>query len=154
MIVTDLAHVSEQIAKSAEFEKAIAFLRRTDLATLADGIFELEGKRVYASVQSYTTFPIGTLFKFEAHRQHIDFQYMVEGEETIGWIPAQQIAFDTPYDAAGDIQFGSAPTRDLVLVKLRRQQLTVLFPSDGHAPRHTVSEPTPVKKIVVKVAVE
>lgn len=153
MIVTDLKHAHEQIPQTASFEKALAFLQRNDLATLSDGTIEIDGKRVYASVQSYETFPSGTPFKFEAHRAYIDIQSIVVGAETIGWTPAECIAFDTPYNSANDIRFGAAPIESTIAVALQRGQLVVLFPSDGHAPRHSVRTTVPVKKIVVKVAV-
>jgi YhcH/YjgK/YiaL family protein len=153
MIVTDLAHAKEQIPQTPRFMLALNFLERTDLATLAEGTIEIDGKRVFASVQWYTTFAAGAPFKFEAHQKYIDIQYMVEGEEMIGWVPSDQITFDTPYDTTGDIQFGTAPTNQAINIKLKRNDLTVLFPSDGHAPRHTVTQSMPVKKIVVKVAV-
>jgi YhcH/YjgK/YiaL family protein len=153
MIVTDLEHAREQLEPSTTFHQALMFLNRADLSTLPDGTIEIDGKRVYASIQSYATFPSGTPFKFEAHREYIDFQYIVAGEETMGWTPANRIAFNTPYDTAGDIQFGVAPADATMVVRLRRGQLAVLFPSDGHAPRHAINAPMPVKKIVIKVAV-
>ncbi len=153
MIITDLPHAHEQIASTATFEKALAFLRRNDLATLPDGTIEIDGKRVYASVQSYETFASGTPFKFEAHRAYIDIQYIVAGAETIGWTPTECVAFNTPYDSANDIQFGTAPVESTIKVSLTQGQLVVLFPSDGHAPRHSFGAVMPVKKVVIKVAV-
>jgi len=153
MIVTDLEHTHEQLPQTIAFQQAIAFLKRTDLTTLPDGTSTIDGKRVYASIQSYATFPRGTPYKFEAHRQYIDIQYIVDGEEAIGWTPAEQIAFNTPYDSVGDIQFGIAPVEHSIEVRLQRGQLVVLYPSDGHAPRHSINASMPVKKIVIKVAV-
>jgi YhcH/YjgK/YiaL family protein len=153
MIITDLEHASEQLPQTSAFQHAIAFLKRTDLPTLPDGTIEIDGKRVYASIQSYETFPSHTPYKFEAHRQYLDIQYIVDGEEAIGWTPANQIAFNTPYDSVGDIQFGVAPVEQTMAVNVRRGQLVVLYPSDGHAPRHSIRAAMPVKKIVIKVAV-
>lgn len=154
MIVTDLEHAREQLPQSSTFQQAIAFLTRTDLANLPDGTIEIDGKRVYASIQSYTTFSKTTPYKFEAHREYIDIQFIVDGEESIGWTPANQIAFNTAYDPAGDIQFGTELVDATMAVHLRRGQLVVLYPSDGHAPRHSINTSMPVKKIVVKVAGE
>ncbi|MBI5034766.1 MAG: YhcH/YjgK/YiaL family protein [Chloroflexi bacterium] len=153
MIITDLEHAHEQIAPTPSFEKALAFLRRNDLATLPDGNIEIDGKRVFAMVQSYETFASDAPFKFEAHRAYIDIQYIVAGAESIGWTPTECIAFNTPYDSTNDIHFGVAPTESMMTVSLQQGQLAVFYPSDGHAPRHSFGAVMPVKKIVVKVAV-
>lgn len=153
MIITDLEHAFEQLPQTSAFQHALAFLQRADLATLPDGIIEIDGKRVYASIQSYATFPSGAPYQFEAHRQYIDIQYVVDGAEAMGWTPANQITFNTPYDPVGDIQFGVAPVDATMAVNVRRGQLVVLYPSDGHAPRHSIRAAMPVKKIVIKVAV-
>jgi biofilm protein TabA len=152
MIVTDIEHARNQMPQTQSFQQAIRFLERQDLATLPDGTIEIDGRRVYASVQSYDTLPIDAPFRFEAHREYIDVQYMVGGEETIEWAPAIGIAFEGTYDATGDIQFGTV-AGTTTPVRLERGQLAVLFPSDGHAPRHTTRAPGRVKKIVIKIAV-
>lgn len=153
MIITNLEYAAEQLPQTSAFQHAIAFLQRADLPTLPDGIIAIDDQRVYASVQSYETFPNGAPYTFEAHRQYIDIQYVVDGEELIGWTPANQITFNTPYDTVGDIQFGVAPLDATMAVNVRRGQLVVLYPSDGHAPRHSIRAAMPVKKIVIKVAV-
>ncbi len=153
MIVTDLAHARGELPQTESFRLALAFLERQDLGTLEDGTIEIDGRRVFASVQSYETLPVDAPCRFEAHRVYIDVQYIVAGEETIEWAPASRIDFDSAYDAQGDIQFG-AVAATTTPVRLERGQLAVLFPSDGHAPRHTTRTPGRVKKIVVKIAVE
>lgn len=153
MIITNLEHAAEQLPQTSAFQQAVAFLQRADLPTFPDGIIEIDGKRVYASIQSYDTFPSHTPYTFEAHRQYIDIQYVIDGEESIGWTPANQITFNTPYDTVGDIQFGVAPVDATMALNVRRGQLVVLYPSDGHASRHSIRAVVPVKKIVIKVAV-
>jgi YhcH/YjgK/YiaL family protein len=151
MIIIDLEHATEQLPQTPAFQKAIAFLHRADLATLPDGNIEFDGKRVFAMVQSYETFPHGTPYKFEAHRVYIDIQYMVDGTERMGWTATNSVTFNTAYDSANDIQFGTALA--MTTFVLQRRQLVVFYPSDGHAPRHACDRPMLVKKIVIKVAV-
>ncbi|GJM75484.1 hypothetical protein HMSSN036_77000 [Paenibacillus macerans] len=46
--------------------------------------YELEGERMYALVQEYVTRPAASL-SFESHETYVDIQFIVSGEERIGW---------------------------------------------------------------------
>ena len=153
MIVTDLEHVNEQAALPPALQKAFEFLKqvRAGQQTLADGRVDIDGERVYALVQSYDT-KSGEP-KFEAHRKYLDVQYIVSGEEVIGWAFLDRMIVDAPYDAAKDVCLGRVPAADVTPVRLSAGQLAVLYPSDAHAPKLAAGAPAAVKKIVVKVAV-
>lgn len=152
MIVTDLAHVDRQVPMTASLKKAIAFLRQPETHLLADGRVDIDGENVYALVQRYETV-VTDIPKFEYHRKYIDIQYIASGVEVIGWIPADRMAITGAYDAEKDICFGSAPKGEMTSVHLRRGQLMVFYPEDGHAPKLAADTPAKVLKIVVKVAV-
>jgi biofilm protein TabA len=153
MIATDLAHLGEQIALTPSIRKAIEFLRKARGQELADGRVEIDGDTVYALVQSYETIA-GSEAVFEAHRRYVDIQYIVSGDELIGWALLERLSVTTPYDEGKDICFGSVPPGDITRVRLGAGQLAVLYPTDAHAPKLAVQKTVPVKKIVVKVAVQ
>jgi biofilm protein TabA len=153
MIVVELDHAEEQLPMTQAFRKAVDFLRRPDLAALPDGRMDIDGDRVYALPQRYET-AIQDPPRFEYHRRYIDIQYVVRGAEVIGWAPADRMQVSEDYDAAKDIAFGTVPAGETTQVRLHAGQLAVLYPSDGHAPRLAAGAPSPVIKIVVKVAVE
>jgi len=150
MIVTDLKHVDHQIAMTPALGKAIAFLRCPDLHTLADGKVEIDGDRVFAIVQRYATMKSDTP-KFEYHRTYIDVQFIVSGEEVIGWTPVERMEITEPYIADMDICFGSVEKGKWTPVYLQAGQLAVLWPEDGHAPKLAAGESAAVMKIVVKI---
>ena len=150
MIATSLEHLPGQIAFTASLQAAIDFLRQACLP-LADGRVEINGDQVYAVIQSYET--IAGEPKFEAHRKYLDVQYVVEGEENIGWAFIDRLLVDVPYDEAKDVCFGRVPQLDTTLVRLSAGQCAVMYPTDAHAPKLAVTVPTPFKKIVVKVAI-
>lgn len=152
MIVTDLAHIDNQVSMTSAFKKAIAFLRQPDIRLLPDGRADIDGENVYAIVQRYET-TVTEVPKFEYHRKYIDIQYIASGEEVIGWVPAERMAITEPYDEDRDICFGSAPKGEMTPVHLRTGQLMVLYPEDGHAPKVAAGAPSQIVKIVVKVAV-
>jgi biofilm protein TabA len=152
MIVTDLNHADHQIALTPALDKAIAFLRRPALAALSDGKVEIDGDRVFAMVQRYSTMKSDAP-KFEYHRTYIDVQFIVSGEEVIGWAPIERMAVTEPYAADKDICFGSVGKGKWTPVSVQAGQLAVLWPEDGHAPKLAAGEPTAVMKIVVKVKI-
>jgi|SRR3989304_807630 len=151
MIVTDLSNIDYQISMTSVIKKAIDFLRRTNIHSLADGRVEIDGQQVFAIIQRYETVIAGVP-KFEYHKKYIDIQYVVSGEEVIGWAPADEITVTEAYDADKDICFGTVPKGKITPVYMRAGQVAVLYPEDGHAPRLAAGAPSHVLKVVVKVA--
>lgn len=133
-----------------KFQTAFAFLKRADLADLAEGWYELD-YGVRASVQRYTTFPAAEL-DFETHIDYFDVQYMVSGQEIIGLVNADGLMTKIPYDKANDIQFYQEPAFSGA-VFMRTGDYIVLAPEDAHKPRCAAGAPMAVNKIVVKVPV-
>lgn len=134
----------------SRFQRALAFLKREDLAELPEGWIEL-GDGVRASVQHYTTLPANELL-FETHERFFDVQYLVEGTERIGVCARKDLAVKVLYDMEGDITFYHEPTfsGDVLLCA---GDYVVLAPEDAHKPRCIAGQPMKVKKIVVKVPV-
>ncbi len=151
MIAIPLAGADRQVPPLPGLEKALEFLRRPGAAALPDGEYELDGRRVYAIVQRYST-AAAPEPRFEAHRRYVDAQYVAEGEEVIGWAPLDRLAVTEPYDPAKDICFGRAAGA-WTPVRLGAGELALLWPDDAHAPRLAAGAPGPVVKIVVKVEV-
>jgi YhcH/YjgK/YiaL family protein len=152
MIVSDLDHFDHQIAVTPGLQKAFAFLRSSNIHSLPDGRVEIDGDRVFALVQRYETMMTDAP-KFECHRKYIDVQFIVSGEEVIGWAPLSRMTITEAYDAGKDICFGTVATGKWTLVYLQAGELAVLWPEDGHAPKVAGGVSSPVMKLVVKVAV-
>lgn len=150
MIVTDLDHIEHQVVMTPGLQKAFDFLRMRAIRDLADGKIEIDEQRVFALVQRYETVMTGDP-KFECHRKYIDVQYIVSGEEVIGWAPVERMTITEAYDVDKDICFGTVAQGGMTPVHLKAGQLAVLYPEDGHAPKLAARAPSPVMKIVVKV---
>jgi len=151
MIIADLKHLASQAPSSPGLRAAIEFLGRKDIRELADGRFEIDGDRVFAMVQRYETALTGAP-KFEGHRKFIDVQFIVSGEEIIGWTPIGRMTVTEAYDSEKDVCFGTAKAGEWTPVRLEAGQAAVLWPEDGHAPKLAAGAPSPVMKVVVKVA--
>lgn len=150
MIAVRLEDAARQAPRGEGLKKAFEFLRRPGLAALPDGRYEIDGDRVYALVQRYSTQEAAEP-RFEAHRKFIDVQYLAEGAEVIGWAPLEAVAVGEPYDELSDVLFGRA-RGGWTPVRLEAGMLAVLWPADAHAPRLAAGAPGPVAKVVVKVA--
>ena len=152
MIVTDLQLIERQLPMTPQMQQAVEFLRRTDLLDLPDGNVPIDEKRVFAILQRYRTAHFDAP-KFEYHRKYIDLQYILSGEEIIGWAPAAGMTALFSYDEGQDICFGLMEPGKWSPVRLVAGQLAVLWPEDGHAPRLATERVCLVRKIVVKIAV-
>ncbi|MHB1035641.1 MAG: YhcH/YjgK/YiaL family protein [Pirellulales bacterium] len=137
----------------ARIAAAFDYLCATDFRQLLDGRYELDGDRLFAMVQRYVTRPPSAA-KWEAHRQYVDVQYVVEGVERIGYAPlVDGLPVVEAYDAAKDLAFFDAGG-DLVTV--RAGSFAIFTPQDLHAPGLAAesSGPAEVRKVVVKCRVD
>jgi YhcH/YjgK/YiaL family protein len=149
MMLESLAN-SDSVARISErFAKAVAFLRRPDLATLADGKYPIDGETVFASVQGYITKPHDQC-AWEAHRKYADVQYIIEGREAFGYAPLELMRVTQAYNAARDVMFLEGAG---VVIPVDAGNLLVFAPHDAHRPCLAAGDPMPIRKVVVKVAV-
>ncbi len=154
MIAAKLHQMRAQSAWTPNMAKALDFLAQMEIADLADGRVEIDGDAVYALVQSYETSGAGDPVMLEVHKRYIDVQFVVHGQEVIAWVPTDRLPVSAEYDEAKEAWFGVIPAADATFVRLAAGEAGVFYPTDGHAPRLAAGAPGPVKKIVVKVAVE
>ena len=154
MIVTNLSHIAHQAATSSGIQKALDFLERARDEEPPDGRVTIDGSAVYALVQSYESKPENDNPTFEAHRKYIDIQYVVSGKEVLGWAPLDALTVTVPYDGEQDALLGTVPLTAATFVQFVAGQAIVLYPTDAHAPGLAAGTPSPVKKIVVKIALQ
>ena len=82
----------------------------------------------------------------EAHRQYLDIQYIIEGQETVGWAPVENLCLEGEFDTTKDKGKYSG-TFDFVTV--RAGYCYIVFPEDGHMPGVHLDTPANFKKAVV-----
>jgi len=153
MIVGDLAQLRNQAALTPNLETAIAYLQKSGQDDLPIGNIAIDGDKVFVEVQAYDSIE-GPITPFEGHRKYIDIQYVAAGEEIIGWAPLESVSITKAYDAEHDFWNGEADPARISLVRLRAGMAAIMLPSDAHAPRHASNGSIPVRKLVVKVAIE
>ena len=123
MIVAALKDLSHQVALSPAMQQALDFLNRIQTSTEPQPArVEIDGKRIYALFQDYETIPAGTDVRFEAHRQYIDIQYIVSGEEMMAWAPLSALQNPTDYNPEKDILYGTLPAAESTPVRVTAGQ--------------------------------
>lgn len=147
----------KNVKKFDEFSKRIAlglkYLQDNDFSHIASGKYEILKDEVYAIIQEYQTKQTETA-QFEAHKNHIDIQFVISGEEQIGVADIDKFIEAGEYNAEKDIVFLSPKTEDKIdFYKLRSGEFIILEPKDAHMPSITIEEVINVKKIVIKVLV-
>lgn len=111
------------------------------------GVYPLSGgNRVV--VMSGQTVPVGA--ELEAHRQYLDIQYIVKGQEVMGWAPLNTLTLSGEFDEDKDVGFY---TGTFDLMRIGEGYCYVAFPEDGHMPTRYVDAPNDYTKIVVKLKV-
>ena len=129
--------------------RGFEFLQTTKLDELADGKHEIDGTRLFAIVAHDQGRGRDSAI-LEVHRKYIDIQYVISGNELIGWRPlANCKAVKQAYDFETDLAFFLE--RPPSWFELAPRSFAVFFPEDAHAP---LAAQGPVHKVVVKVAIE
>ncbi len=149
MIVDSLKNAGLYDRLNDGFAAAFRFINAFLKSPLPEGRYDVDGERVYAMVQIYDTID-PAVAKLEAHKKYIDVQFVVSGDEALGWSEASGLTPSAPYDAEKD--FTLFQERPSAYVTLTGGQFAVFLPHDAHLPKAMAGAPGRVVKIVVKVA--
>lgn len=147
MILDTLGNAAKYTGLKVGISEAFGFLDQPGLAELADGRYEISGDLVYAIVQRCKG-KAPAEARLEGHRRYIDIQYVVSGEEQMGWAPRSDLRESDHYDSEKDLEFFDGEPRSLVRVP--PGCFAVFLPSDAHMP---CIGSGPIHKVVIKVAV-
>lgn len=151
MIIDRLEKASLYQGVHKRLAVAFDYLRNTDLDKIAPGTYEIEGRKVYVMVQQYETKP-REKGRWEAHRKYIDVQFVHQGTELFGYANLGEMK-EVQYDETKDFLSLQGEGRG-DFFRVPQGTLVILFPQDAHMPGMAISAPQPVKKFVVKVAIE
>ena len=148
MIFDKLKNAEKYYSLSENIEKGLKFLQENDLKSLPNGKYEIDGKNVYVSIQEYTTKDIEKS-KWEAHKKYTDIQYIIAGEEKIGFTDLKSVKTVVEYDEGKDIYFLEGEGNYLLA---KEGDFIILTPEDAHRPSLSASKTSAnVKKAVVKL---
>ncbi|HET9431878.1 MAG TPA: YhcH/YjgK/YiaL family protein, partial [Chitinophagaceae bacterium] len=126
------------------------FIKSTDLASMEEGKFEIDGNNLRAIVSNKKGVTAAeSVAKFECHNNHIDIQLCIHGTEQMGWKPREKcVKPNGGYNTEKDVQLYS--DQPDTFFQLTDGQFVVFFPEDVHAPMIGDNE---IKKLVIKVKI-
>ena len=127
--------------------KAFEYIKSTDFTNIKPGKYLIDGEIIYASVSQYLT-KDKLESKPEAHRKYLDVQYIIEGNELIGYAPLDDQEIAVAYLETNDIAFY---TGEVSFLRMKTGMFMILFPGDLHQPCIKEETSTFVRKVVVKV---
>lgn len=153
MVFDSLSFSSRYAALHPRFPAAFAFLQQFDQST-SPGTYELEGRRLFAIVESNLTVPEQER-KWEAHRLYADIQFVVSGRERMLYTPVENLRSEIPYNSLKDVEkFAQWTLHAPIPLDVRPGSFCVFFPQDGHKPTCLIDAPERVLKVVVKVLLD
>lgn len=149
MILDQLSHHGDYAALHPLLPAAFAFLLRPDLDTLAVGRYEIDGEQAFAMVNDDPGRGRPGA-RLETHRHYLDVQYVLSGQEIIGWLPLARCRQRGAYDAERDLSLHDDSPESWLVVP--PGHFALFLPHDAHAP--LAADPDQrIHKVVVKVAV-
>ena len=149
MVYDTLKNSELYAGMNAGIAQAFIALNDMDLENLEVGDYEITDG-VILKIQQYTS-KLPEQAKLEAHKAFIDVQYIISGSEKIGFLPLKYAGKEIEAQPENDLWFYEGKGND---VTLNAGEFAVFFPTDLHAPGIAVDAPSPVKKAIVKVAVD
>ncbi|MFZ4388246.1 MAG: YhcH/YjgK/YiaL family protein [Chthoniobacterales bacterium] len=147
MIIDHINHSDTYLNLSPRIAKGLEFLKALDFDSLQPGKSEIDGSSLYIISQEYETRDLSD-GKWESHRLYADIQMVVDGEERIGYAPLESMTVKTGYLAERDCAIYEGEGD---FIRFRKGTFGIFFPQDVHMPSIAVSQPSNVKKVVVKV---
>ena len=149
MIIDTLASCQKYLALNPGFAEAFHFLKNQPLSPELDQRLAINGDLIHAT---YMRRPGKTreTAKMEAHRRYIDIQFLLSGDEEIGWKPTPECTMpEEEFNPERDVQFFQDSPDSWH--SLRPGQFAIFYPEDTHAPMVGTRE---ITKVVIKVAVD
>lgn len=146
MIVCPIKDLHRYIPVIPGLEEALQTI--AEIKTYEPRVIPLSGGNRIVISTNVTKDPAnGTI---EAHRRYLDIQYVVEGEEAMGWADVQDLTPDGEFDVEKDIGFYKG---HLDFLRIAAGNCYVVFPEDAHMPTVSLDGPHTSTKMVVKLKV-
>lgn len=149
MITNKLNYLKNLKGTNHLLDQAIKFIEITNLYELSEGKHEINSN-VFAVKSSYfTKLEKDTLI--EAHREYIDLQIILDGEEIIYGGDIEEYEESISYDEQKDAAFykGKASWE----IKCEKNTFAIFYPYDVHQPGVLINSSQKVTKVVFKIHV-
>ncbi len=133
--------------------RIINLIENTDFTKKDDGIYKTDAEDFYYIISTYNTSDSMEEKPAEAHRKYIDLQYILYGEEKIGYADYRNPKMSLQeYDGGNDVELFSKIEDESFFI-LKKGMYAVFFPEDIHRPGLTNKETRSIRKIIYKIAI-
>lgn len=150
MIFDKFENAGKYTASYPALSSAISFAQQFD-PNSPDGRYEIDGKNLFANVNSYKTQPAEEI-PFEAHEKHVDVQILLKGTERIGVTQETNLVVNEPYCEEDDYGLFDDPGESSSVL-IKPGYFLLLLPHDAHQPGVTNTEVQDIQKVVVKILI-
>ena len=150
MIYDKISNFEAYAGISEDIRLGLEWLRDVN-PDIENGVYVLS-PHVKAIVSEYTTKEVNEN-GYEAHRDWIDVQYVIKGEEYVRCLPLEYLMESLPYNASIDAAFYVEHSLKGHELAIGNGFFAVFFPQDGHMSGLMIGGQEKVKKVVVKVAI-
>lgn len=131
-----------QITRAAKFVSSIS-------KNAKDGRYDIDSDNMYAMISTYNT-KMDRKLAFEGHREYIDFQCLLSGEERIDIVQGKGFKVTAKYSAKKDIFFIKPPACYSSII-LTPGTFAIFHPQDLHRPGQGIAKSSLVRKLVIKI---
>lgn len=133
-------------------QTALDYLKSHDFTAMEPGVYEIQGKEIYAQVFDAVTVEADTK-KAESHEKFLDVQFLVSGRERLGFTKNTGNYKVAEHIKERDLIFYES-IEDEGWIESRPGCFCVFFPSDIHRPECISGESAKLRKVVVKVSTD
>ena len=150
MIVDRIENLKLYIPYNEKLRVVCDYLEHTDIYALEAGRHEV-GEGVYVMVNAFTPKDPAAA-RWETHRKYIDLQYLIEGDEAMGYLPLCEVE-EAEYDEVKDVSH-PAPRAGakMSVASLETGCFAFLEPRDAHRPSAKLHAEA-AKKLIFKIPV-
>ena len=149
MIIGTLNNPEYYIGFGERVVKAIRYISEHDLKALPLGKNLVDGDNIFYTVSEVETVKADEKL-FEAHKNYIDIQITLSGEEWYGYNYVGNLKEEIPYNPDKDAVFYSGEGE---YFKIPEGMFALFMPEDAHNPCVYFSKQGLVRKIVFKVKI-
>jgi biofilm protein TabA len=157
MILTHIDTIDQYKALNPLFPKAFESLKDLKCEDIKNVNGELiEGQKIFLNASRGLAVPKGIdeFCIMETHRKYIDIQYVMKGQNKMGWSPLHGVLNKSEgykelnADLSGDCEFYNSVPQ--TWIETPPGSIVIFFPEDAHAPLNGEEE---IVKVVLKVEV-
>lgn len=116
--------------------------------TLPDGEYEIQGRDMYAIVESVKTLAYADSL-YEMHNEYIDIHFCLSGGESIAYEPIGDLV-EKELNKEKDYQL-FLPNEKYSICNLQTNSFAIFFPKELHMPKLQDGMNQEVRKVVIKV---